>query len=94
LLAHPADPQTYELTLLTASPEWERAARHTAGRVGTPAEVRLVPDSGSAAGWTGTAGIGAAGAVLIRPDRYIAWRSTTPPGAEELERALRAVFDT
>jgi putative polyketide hydroxylase len=93
LLARPADPRTYDLTLLTASPEWERAARDRAGRVGTPVDVRLVPDAGSAAGWTDTARIGATGALLIRPDRYIAWRSTAPPGAAEFERALRTVFN-
>lgn len=93
MLPRRADPLTYELTLLTASPEWERSAGHVAAAVGLTVDVRLVADSGGAAGWTDTVGIGTQGAVLIRPDRYIAWRSTTPPGTEDFERAVRTIFD-
>jgi putative polyketide hydroxylase len=93
LLPEPARPRAYALTLLTASPQWERAAAGTARHLGTPVDIRLIPDSASAAGWTKTAGIGTAGAILTRPDHYIAWRSTTPPGADHLERALRTILD-
>jgi hypothetical protein len=31
--------------------------------------------------------------VLIRPDRFVAWRSEQVPGAAEFERALRVIFD-
>jgi hypothetical protein len=92
LLPGPADPRTYEVSLLTASPEWARHAEQGAGQAGITVDVRLLADSGETASWTDTIGIGTQGAVLVRPDRYIAWRSTTPPGAEEFTRALRAIF--
>ena len=85
LLPPDADPRGYELTLLTASADWARVA----ATAGVPMNVRLVPD----ASWARTAGIGAQGAVLVRPDRVIAWRSADPPGAAALETALRTVFD-
>ena len=85
MLAPDADPQGYELTMLTASPDWARVA----AAAGVPMNVRLVPD----AGWARKAGVGAQGAVLVRPDRVIAWRAAEPPGAEALENALRTVFD-
>ncbi len=48
----------------------------------------VLPDGG----WTQRAGIGATGAVLVRPDRVVAWRSQQRPGAAEFERGLRAVI--
>jgi hypothetical protein len=94
LLPAAADPRDYELTLLTASPDWARAAGRVAGEVGVDVHVRLVPDTGSAeTSWAETAGVGAEGAVLVRPDRFVAWRSRQAPGAESLEHALRAIFD-
>jgi len=90
LLSPDADPVSYELTLLTASPDWAREAERAAAAVGLDVTVRLVPDTG----WTGRVRIGAQGAVLVRPDRYIAWRSQEPPrAAPPLEAALREVFD-
>jgi putative polyketide hydroxylase len=41
-------------------------------------------------------GIDPAGAVLVRPDGFVCWRSPGPAGsdpAQELERVLRAVLD-
>jgi len=71
--------------MLTASPDWARVA----ATAGVPMNVRLVPD----AGWARTAGVSAQGAMLVRPDRVIAWRSAEPPDAAALETALRTVFD-
>ncbi|MBB5155055.1 aromatic-ring hydroxylase C-terminal domain-containing protein [Saccharopolyspora phatthalungensis] len=42
--------------------------------------------------WTGPYGVNADGAVLVRPDRFIAWRSKGPGTAAELEKALRTVL--
>ena len=99
LLPPAADPRDYELALLTASPDWARAAGRVADAVGVDVHVRLVPDPGSAetgwaeTGWAETAGVGAEGAVLVRPDRFIAWRSQEAPGAASLEHALRTILD-
>lgn len=57
--------------------------------MGIDVAVRLVPD----AGWAETAGVGADGAVLVRPDRFVAWRSGQPPGAASFELALSAIVD-
>ena len=80
--------------MLTASPDWARAAGRVAEAVGVDMHVRLVPDAGSAeTGWAETAGVGAQGAVLVRPDRFVAWRSQQAPGAASLEHALRTILD-
>ena len=42
--------------------------------------------------WPDAAGVGPAGALLVRPDRIVAWRATTPAPADAAER-LRAVLD-
>ncbi len=44
--------------------------------------------------WLDAAGIGAAGALLVRPDQHVAWRaqSAAPDPAGSLSRALRAVL--
>ena len=47
LLPPDADPRGYELTMLTASPDWARVA----ATAGVPMNLRLVPD----AGWARTA---------------------------------------
>jgi hypothetical protein len=93
LLPGPADPRGHDLTLLTAWPDWAAQAEWTAAAAGTALAVRLVPDAGPTAGWTQAAGTGAHGAVLVRPDRYVAWRSPQQPGAADFGRALRVILD-
>jgi 2-polyprenyl-6-methoxyphenol hydroxylase-like FAD-dependent oxidoreductase len=92
LLPPAVDPRGYDLTLLTAAPQWARQGRRAAGQAGITVDIRLVADSGDAAGWTDTVSIGTQGAVLVRPDRYVAWRSAAPPGAAGFRQALRAIF--
>ena len=43
--------------------------------------------------WATTYGVPEDGAVLVRPDFFVAWRSLGPGTAVELERALRTVLD-
>ncbi|GAA0526202.1 FAD-dependent oxidoreductase [Saccharopolyspora subtropica] len=78
--------------LLTGSAQWAR----TAERVATELGVRLRPQliGGETTGdWTGPYGVREDGAVLVRPDRFIAWRSPGPGTAADLEKALRTVLD-
>jgi putative polyketide hydroxylase len=42
--------------------------------------------------WSDAAGVGPAGALLVRPDRFVAWRATTPAPPDAAGR-LRAVLD-
>jgi len=70
------------------------SAGRAADAAGVDVHARLVPDAGSAeTSWAERAGLGAEGAVLVRPDRFVAWRSQQAPGAESLEHALRAILD-
>jgi putative polyketide hydroxylase len=93
LLPSAADPKGYELALLTPAAQCAQEASGVATRLGIPLDVRLLPDAGGTTGWTRRAGIGPQGAVLVRPDRFVAWRARSGANPAELERALRTVFD-
>ncbi|WP_010315802.1 FAD-dependent monooxygenase [Saccharopolyspora spinosa] len=78
--------------LLAGTDAWAKATDEVAATL----EVRLKPQliGGEVTGdWTGPYGVDADGAVLVRPDRFIAWRSQGPGTAADLEKALRAVLD-
>jgi putative polyketide hydroxylase len=93
LLPPAVDPKGYELALLTPGAEWAQQATSIATQLGIPLDVRLLPDAGGNTGWARRAGIGPLGAVLVRPDRFVAWRARTEVYPAELERALRTIFD-
>ena len=88
LLPAPDDPRCYELSFRTANPDWARQAERTAAELGIDMNVRLAGADAAA-----RAGLGAEGAVLVRPDRVIAWHTTIPPSANPFSAALRTVFD-
>ncbi|MDH6114998.1 putative polyketide hydroxylase [Kitasatospora sp. MAP12-15] len=80
---------------------WHAAGLRVAERTGTPldcyrvghgAEHELSPEPGP--DWAGLHGIEADGAVLVRPDGFVAWRSTAGAGDPEqvLAHVLRSVF--
>ncbi|MEV0089743.1 FAD-dependent monooxygenase [Saccharopolyspora sp. NPDC050642] len=78
--------------LLTGSEAWAGAAEEVATALGVRLEPQLI--GGEVTGdWTGPYGVGADGAVLVRPDRFIAWRSRGPGTAADLEKALRTILD-
>ena len=87
-----AGPLGYELTLLTAAADWAGQAPAIAGRLGIPLDVRPLPSCSEVAEWADRAGIGPRGAVLARPDRFVAWRSAAGADPAEFERALRVIF--
>jgi 2-polyprenyl-6-methoxyphenol hydroxylase-like FAD-dependent oxidoreductase len=69
---------------------WAEPARRVAERLGVPLTVQTV----DAEGFLARYGIGSAGASLVRPDRFVAWRSVdavADPGAQ-VEQVLRAVL--
>jgi putative polyketide hydroxylase len=82
--------------LLTApGSTWQAAAKTAAAETGVPLECHavgedavLVPDED--ADWSGAYGIGASGAVLVRPDGFVAWRSED--AARDPESVLRGVL--
>lgn len=81
----------------SAGAEWSDAASDVAGRLGvplrayrvgpSPADVELVDVDGH---WQARYGVGRDGAVLVRPDGYVAWRSTAP--AESTAALLAGVL--
>ncbi|MFM9368705.1 FAD-dependent monooxygenase [Streptomyces sp. Da 82-17] len=84
-----------------AGAAWEHAAGPTAQRLGIDLEVHRVggdfaPAAEDAtAAWTERYGVGADGAVLVRPDGVVAWRATgaADHAQQELERVLGQVLD-
>ncbi|MET7315792.1 FAD-dependent monooxygenase [Streptomyces thermoviolaceus] len=82
--------------------DWHAAARHVAQATGVPLEsyrigAELTCDDQGAAGpeaerpdWARAHGIGTDGAVLVRPDGFVAWRS--PGAVPDPEGTLREVL--
>jgi putative polyketide hydroxylase len=84
-------------TLLSASPRWLTAGREAASRGDVPLAALDVGGSAAAADpaeFERQYGIGAAGAVLVRPDGYVAWRTGDDRGAsvDGLARTLRQIL--
>jgi hypothetical protein len=73
--------------LLASSTPWRNAAHAAARALGVPLTVRLIGPAGELrdvdGDWSRDYGVGAGGAVLVRPDGYIAWRTTTIPADPE-----------
>jgi putative polyketide hydroxylase len=72
---------TPSFALWSASPEWWAAA-------GDLDVVRFGADVTGDAKWRRAAGIGDRGALLVRPDGFVAWRSTGPGDPRDLRDAL------
>lgn len=73
------------LTDQAGKPELDRAAE-SARATGIPLDIHAV----GAPGWHELYGVGPGGVVLVRPDGYVAWRSSAPPATSDvLTSALR-----
>ncbi|ONI90744.1 2-polyprenyl-6-methoxyphenol hydroxylase [Saccharothrix sp. ALI-22-I] len=82
-------------TLLTpAGSGWTQAAKEVGSLTGAAIAAIEVSADGATAlvspTWASIYGVGAAGAVLVRPDGHVAWRTTAPASTD----ALSAVVDT
>jgi 2,4-dichlorophenol 6-monooxygenase len=82
---------------------WAQAATDCADRLGVPLDVLRIGSVDSAddtmwtdttAGWQAQREVGPDGAVLVRPDQHVGWRSMTghPDPGPVLERALRYIL--
>jgi putative polyketide hydroxylase len=71
-----------EPVLLTNSLSWAQAAK----------ECRVVTHRVDHPRFGSAYGVGADGASLVRPDGFIAWRSSLDASAEELRGALAAMY--
>ncbi|UZJ32839.1 FAD-dependent monooxygenase [Streptomyces endophytica] len=74
-------------TLLTGpgGDAWVTAARDVADRLGVDLAAHLIAPGAAvtdpAGHWPGIAGLAGDGALLVRPDQFVAWRAATLPGA-------------
>ncbi|WP_367129198.1 FAD-dependent monooxygenase [Saccharothrix sp. HUAS TT1] len=85
------------LVLLTpAGSGWAQVAKEVGARTGAPITAVEVSADGSTAvvspTWASVYGVGTAGAVLVRPDGHVAWRSTAAASAEALSAAVDTVL--
>jgi putative polyketide hydroxylase len=93
--------RSFVLLTGTGGADWRAAARRVAQRLGVPLDVYavgreldadLVTEEG--ADWAEAHGTGPGGAVLVRPDGFVAWRAGEGAGdpEEELAGALTALL--
>ena len=84
--------------VLSATPSWADAARQAAGKLQVPLDAYVVGTDDRADlrdtedTWARTYETGADGAVLIRPDGHVAWRTQSAAGDPEAE--IAAVLET
>lgn len=76
--------------LLSASDAWVAAPGQRAGARHVPLEAHLIRDQA----WSDLYGVGAHGAVLVRPDGYVAWRTAhaDPEPRSRIAAAVSAVL--
>lgn len=88
-----------EFTILAGDrgAEWRAAAADASAELGLPIRVVVIGRGGdyedSYGDFAAAAEIGESGALLVRPDHMIAWRTTGAADAGELVRVLRRVLD-
>jgi 2-polyprenyl-6-methoxyphenol hydroxylase-like FAD-dependent oxidoreductase len=77
--------------LFTGSEDWVRAAKEVADRLRLPLAAVAIDTSSD---WSHKVGLAEDGAVLVRPDQFIAWRSPTLAAdpTDDLVRVLEQVL--
>jgi 2,4-dichlorophenol 6-monooxygenase len=73
--------------------DWAEAASAAASTTGCPIPLIVIGTTSLAdhtASWRPICGVGASGAVLVRPDRHVAWRTAVAP-ADRLTSLTQAV---
>lgn len=81
--------------VLTADPAWRTAAARVGDDLGVPLRVHVITDDDLGdpqQDWTDRYGIGRHGASLIRPDRFVGWRTTAAADPDALAAALRTIL--
>jgi hypothetical protein len=87
----------FVLLTVPACRRWQKAATEVSEQLGIPIDTRvigpeepLVDETGE---WATLYGIGPEGAVLVRPDGHVAWRTQASASEENLESAMRSILD-
>jgi len=83
--------------VLTPRRDWAAAAQEASDALGVALDAFVVGTNDAdlidtTGGWAELYGVGDDGAVLVRPDGHVAWRTTAAPEAEEIKDALAAVL--
>ncbi|MFF4825066.1 FAD-dependent oxidoreductase [Streptomyces sp. NPDC001312] len=83
--------------LLCGGPGWRTAAGTVGARLNVPLDVYSIGDgaeydldTGGAADWSSVHGVALEGAVLVRPDGFVAWRAEA--GTADMEKELTGVL--
>ncbi|MFJ6563146.1 FAD-dependent oxidoreductase [Streptomyces sp. NPDC091412] len=83
--------------LLCGRPGWRTAARGVGARLNVPLDVYSIGDgveydldTGGAADWSSVYGVAQEGAVLVRPDGFVAWRAEAETA--DMEKELTGVL--
>ncbi|MFJ5156268.1 FAD-dependent oxidoreductase [Streptomyces sp. NPDC088353] len=83
--------------LLCGRPGWRTAARGVGARLNVPLDVYSIGDgaeydldTGGAADWSSVYGVAPEGAVLVRPDGFVAWRAEAETA--DMEKELTGVL--
>ena len=66
---------------------WREGAARAAAELGVPLDAHRVPDAAFAAAY----GVGEEGATLVRPDGFVAWRTSTGPGDDASDALARVL---
>lgn len=85
----------YTLVVADASSAWKQAAEEVAAAVDVPLDIVVIDEANFRTGydeWKTVTQLGAQGALLVRPDQYIAWRTLDASG--DLAIRLRAALAT
>ena len=80
-----------KFAVLTKAAAWTAAAAEAGARLGLLLDIHLIADPDDQ--FLRAYQIDAEGAVLVRPDGIIGWRSAGPGDADDIERALRVILD-
>ena len=77
-------------TVLTGDERWRGAVASASGALGIPITVRCICGDE----WAAATGLGAEGALLVRPDDFVGWRAEEVPAdpERELRQALSAIL--
>lgn len=88
---------TWQMTLIANGERelWEAAGRTVSESTGVPLQVAVIGGDGNIADpngtWAGVSELQPGGALLVRPDQHIAWRTVTRP--DEAEQALNEALE-
>jgi hypothetical protein len=83
------------LVVVSLDARWTEATLEVERRIGIPLRPRILSGDvapADPAAFEELFGIGERGAILVRPDGYVGWRTLMKPGVDDLEAAVRRIL--